>query len=258
MDDLVVGIEALGAYMEAHTTPPTPLLAQLDRDTHVRMLAPRMLSGPYQGRFLSMISCMIQPRRVLEIGAFTGYGTLSLAEGLTPDGLLYTIEHDPLTESLLQNAIAQSPYAAQIKVLWGEAEAQLEKLAEAVRASAEPVAVDPAVDTAEVSADAAVGTRPVASAEAQVAAPAAPFDLIFLDADKVRYADYYPTLKKLLRSGGWLLADNILWNGKVCDEKYHDKDTLALRRFNDLVQADEEVENVPLLLRDGLMMIRKK
>lgn len=246
MDDLVVGIEALGAYMEAHTTPPAPLLAQLDRDTHVRMLAPRMLSGPYQGRFLSMISRMIQPRRVLEIGAFTGYGTLSLAEGLAPDGLLYTIEHDPLTESLLQNAIAQSPYAAQIKVLWGEAEAQLEKLVAAVAA-------------AEVSADAAVGTQPVASAEAKVAADtAAPFDLIFLDADKVRYADYYPTLKKLLRSGGWLLADNILWNGKVCDEKYHDKDTLALRRFNDLVQADEEVENVPLLLRDGLMMIRKK
>lgn len=232
MDDLVVGIEALGAYMEAHTTPPAPLLAQLDRDTHVRMLAPRMLSGPYQGRFLSMISRMIRPRRVLEIGAFTGYGTLSLAEGLTPDGLLYTIEHDPLTESLLQNAIAQSPYAAQIKVLWGEAEAQLAALEAAVCAT-----------------DKAANVTPES---------AAPFDLIFLDADKVRYADYYPTLKKLLRPGGWLLVDNILWNGKVCDEKYHDKDTLALRRFNALVQADEEVENVPLLLRDGLMIIRKK
>lgn len=218
--------------MEAHTTPPAPLLAQLDRDTHVRMLAPRMLSGPYQGRFLAMISRMIQPRRVLEIGAFTGYGTLSLAEGLTPDGLLYTIEHDPLTEDLLNRAIAQSPYAAQIKVLWGEAEAQLAALEAAVCATTKAADVTPE--------------------------SAAPFDLIFLDADKARYADYYPTLKKLLRSGGWLLADNILWNGKVCDEKYHDKDTLALRRFNDLVQADEEVENVPLLLRDGLMIIRKK
>ncbi len=254
MDDLVVGIETLGAYLEAHTTPPNPLLVRLDRDTHIKMLAPRMLSGAYQGRFLSMISRMIRPRRVLEIGAFTGYGTLSLAEGLTPDGLLYTIEHDPLTEDLLNSAIAQSPYAAQIKVLWGEAEKQLAALEAAVNA--------------EVPAEAAVGTQRVASAEAAATVASAepvaalafadPFDLIFLDADKARYADYYPTLKKLLRPGGWLLADNILWNGKVCDEKYHDKDTLALRRFNDMVQADEEVENVPLLLRDGLMIIRKK
>lgn len=207
------------AYLAAHTTPPAPLLARLDRETHVRMLAPRMLSGAYQGRFLEMVSRMLQPRRVLEVGAFTGYGTLCLAAGLADGGELYTIEHDPLTEELLRKYIAASPYADRIRLLWGEAEAHLARLA----------------------AEAPAG-----------------FDLIFLDADKHRYADYYPLLKRLLRPGGWLLADNVLWNGKVWDDACRDKDTCALRRFNDLVQADADVENLPLFMRDGLMMIRKK
>ncbi|MDE6439781.1 MAG: O-methyltransferase [Bacteroidales bacterium] len=205
------------AYLAAHTTPPDPLLARLDRETHVRMLSPRMLSGAYQGRFLEMVSRMLRPKRILEVGAFTGYGTLCLAAGLAEDGEVLTIEHDPLTEELLRKYIAESPYAHRIHVLWGEAEAHLARLAG--------------------EGDA--------------------FDLIFLDADKARYADYYPMLKALLRPGGWLLADNILWNGKVWDESYRDKDTQALRRFNDLVQADPDVENLPLRMRDGLMIIRK-
>ncbi len=206
------------AYIAAHTTPPDPLLARLDRETHVRMLAPRMLSGAYQGRFLAMISRMSRPRRILEVGAFTGYGTICLASGLAEGGELDTIEHDPLAEELLRKYVAESPYAGRIHVLWGEAEAHLARLA----------------------------------GEAVV------YDLIFLDADKARYADYYPVLKRLLRPGGWLLADNVLWNGKVWDTACRDKDTCALRRFNDLVQADAEVENLPLLMRDGLMVIRKK
>lgn len=206
------------AYLAAHTTPPDPLLARLDRETHVRMLSPRMLSGGYQGRFLEMVSRMLRPTRILEVGAFTGYGTLCLAAGLAEGGEVFTIEHDPLAEELLRKYIAESPYAHRIHVLWGEAEAHLARLAD------------------EGSA----------------------FDLIFLDADKARYADYYPMLKTLLRPGGWLLADNILWNGKVWDENYRDKDTQALRHFNDLVQADPDVENLPLRMRDGLMIIRKK
>ena len=206
------------AYLAAHTTPPDPLLARLDRETHVRMLSPRMLSGAYQGRFLEMVSRMLRPTRILEVGAFTGYGTLCLAAGLAEGGEVFTIEHDPLAEELLRKYIAESPYAHRIHVLWGEAEAHLARLAD------------------EGSA----------------------FDLIFLDADKARYADYYPMLKTLLRPGGWLLADNILWNGKVWDENYRDKDTQALRHFNDLVQADPDVENLPLRMRDGLMIIRKK
>lgn len=205
-------------YLAAHTTPPDPLLARLDRETHVRMLSPRMLSGAYQGRFLEMVSRMLRPTRILEVGAFTGYGTLCLAAGLAEGGEVFTIEHDPLAEELLRKYIAESPYAHRIHVLWGEAEAHLARLAD------------------EGSA----------------------FDLIFLDADKARYADYYPMLKTLLRPGGWLLADNILWNGKVWDENYRDKDTQALRHFNDLVQADPDVENLPLRMRDGLMIIRKK
>lgn len=206
------------AYLAAHTTPPDPLLARLDRETHVRMLSPRMLSGAYQGRFLEMVSRMIRPTRILEVGAFTGYGTLCLAAGLAEGGEVFTIEHDPLTEDLLRKYISESAYADRIHVLWGEAGTHL----------------------------------------ARLAGEGAVFDLIFLDADKARYADYYPLLKKLLRPGGWLLADNILWNGKVWDESCRDKDTLALRRFNDLVQADPDVENLPLRMRDGLMMIRKK
>ena len=206
------------AYLAAHTTPPDPLLARLDRETHVRMLSPRMLSGAYQGRFLEMVSRMIRPTRILEVGAFTGYGTLCLAAGLAEGGEVFTIEHDPLTEDLLRKYIAESPYGDRIRVLWGEAEAHLARLVDG----------------------------------------GAAFDLIFLDADKARYADYYPLLKTLLRPGGWLLADNVLWNGKVWDESHRDKDTLALRRFNDLVQADPDVENLPLRMRDGLMLIRKK
>lgn len=206
------------AYLAAHTTPPDPLLARLDRETHVRMLSPRMLSGGYQGRFLEMVSRMLRPTRILEVGAFTGYGTLCLAAGLAEGGEVFTIEHDPLAEELLRKYIAESPYAHRIHVLWGEAEAHLARLADEGGA----------------------------------------FDLIFLDADKARYADYYPMLKTLLRPGGWLLADNILWNGKVWDENYRDKDTQALRHFNDLVQADPDVENLPLRMRDGLMIIRKK
>lgn len=206
------------AYLAAHTTPPDPLLARLDRETHVRMLSPRMLSGAYQGRFLEMVSRMIRPARILEVGAFTGYGTLCLAAGLAEGGEVITIEHDPLTEDLLQKYISESAYADRIHVLWGEAETHLARLSD----------------------------------------EGAVFDLVFLDADKARYADYYPLLKKLLRPGGWLLADNILWNGKVWDESRRDKDTLALRRFNDLVQADPDVENLPLRMRDGLMIIRKK
>lgn len=206
------------AYLAAHTTPPDPLLARLDRETHVRMLSPRMLSGAYQGRFLEMVSRMIRPARILEVGAFTGYGTLCLAAGLAEGGEVITIEHDPLTEDLLQKYISESAYADRIHVLWGEAETHLARLSD----------------------------------------EGAVFDLVFLDADKARYADYYPLLKKLLRPGGWLLADNILWNGKVWDESSRDKDTLALRRFNDLVQADPDVENLPLRMRDGLMIIRKK
>ncbi len=205
------------AYLAAHTTPPDPLLVRLDRETHVRMLSPRMLSGAYQGRFLEMVSRMLRPKRILEVGAFTGYGTLCLAAGLAEGGEVLTIEHDPLTEELLRKYIAESPHAHCIHVLWGEAEAHLARLAG--------------------EGDA--------------------FDLIFLDADKARYADYYPMLKALLRPGGWLLADNVLWNGKVWDESYRDKDTQALRRFNDLVQADPDVENLPLRMRDGLMIIRK-
>lgn len=206
------------AYLAAHTTPPDPLLARLDRETHVRMLSPRMLSGAYQGRFLEMVSRMIRPARILEVGAFTGYGTICLAAGLAEGGEVFTIEHDPLTEDLLKKYISESAYADRIHVLWGKAETHL----------------------------------------ARLAGEGAVFDLIFLDADKARYADYYPLLKKLLRPGGWLLADNILWNGKVWDDNCRDKDTLALRRFNDLVQADPDVENLPLRMRDGLMMIRKK
>lgn len=206
------------AYLAAHTTPPDPLLVRLDRETHVRMLSPRMLSGGYQGRFLEMVSRMLRPTRILEVGAFTGYGTLCLAAGLAEGGEVFTIEHDPLAEELLRKYIAESLYAHRIHVLWGEAEAHLARLADEGCA----------------------------------------FDLIFLDADKARYADYYPMLKTLLRPGGWLLADNILWNGKVWDENYRDKDTQALRHFNDLVQADSDVENLPLRMRDGLMIIRKK
>ena len=203
-------------YIEAHTSPESPLLAELDRQTHLRVIAPRMLSGRVQGRTLAMLARMIRPRYVLEIGTFTGYSALCLAEGLTPGGELHTFEVDDELYDLAHSFFVRSPRAAQIHQHTGSALELAPKLG-------------------------------------------ITFDLVFIDGDKREYPDYYTMLMDggLVKSGSYILADNVLWYGKVLEEvPPGDTHTRAIRAFNDLVQADPRVENVILPLRDGLTVIR--
>ncbi|WP_028981886.1 O-methyltransferase [Sporocytophaga myxococcoides] len=206
----------LEQYVEQHSTPESDLLKRLDRETHAKILMPRMVSGHIQGRFLSMISHMIKPHIVLEIGTYTGYSAICLAEGLPPEGKLMTIDVNEEIESFARSFIEQSNKGKQIEQRIGNA---LEIIPEL---------------------------------EMQ-------FDLVFIDADKINYQKYYDLVFDKVKKGGYILADNVLWSGKVFkDILKMDKDTKALMDFNDMVQNDDRVENVMLPVRDGLLLIRKK
>jgi len=204
---------ALQKYSEDHTTAENELLRKIDRDTHANVMMPRMLSGHMQGRFLSMISTMIRPRVILEIGTYTGYSALCLAEGLKPDGKLITLDINEELEDRVRNYFKESPFHNQIDYRIGNA-----------------LEIIPALD--------------------------ANFDLVFIDADKENYARYYDLVINRVPLGGYILADNVLWSGKVLDEKA-DKDTKAIKEFNRKVQEDSRVENVLLPVRDGILIMRK-
>ena len=206
--------EKINQYSESHTTPDSDLLKSLIRETHLKTLAPRMLSGHLQGRFLSLISHLMQPKRVLEIGTFTGYSALCLAEGLAEDGILYALEANDELEHLIQKHVNESIFKDKIKVKIGNALEIIPTLP----------------DT---------------------------FDLVFIDAGKRDYPTYYDLVIDKVRKGGVIIADNILWSGKVVDEK-KDLDTRIIDDFNKKIHTDERVENILLPLRDGLMMARKK
>ena len=201
-------------YAESHTAPDSDFLQSLIRDTHLKTLAPRMLSGNLQGRFLSLISHLMQPKRVLEIGTFTGYSALCLAEGLAEDGILYALEANDELEYLIQEYIEKGNFQEKVKLIIGNA-----------------LEIMPTID--EI------------------------FDLVFIDAGKRDYPLYYDLAIHKVRSGGLIIADNILWSGKVADDK-KDLDTRIIDDFNKKIHADERVENILLPIRDGLMMARKK
>jgi caffeoyl-CoA O-methyltransferase len=210
--------DELQAYAEHHTSPEPELLRRLNRETHVQVLAPRMLSGHLQGRVLSMLSHMVGPRRVLELGTFTGYSALCLAEGLAPDGELHTVEQNPELESRIRRYVQEAGLTGRIHLHIGDATAVLGTLHET-------------------------------------------WDLVFIDADKINNARYYELVLPQVRSGGFILIDNVLWSGKALPSyplKPADKDAHAVRAFNDFVQQDARVENVFLPLRDGLLMVRKR
>lgn len=214
----------LSEYIEQHSSPESPVLQQITRSTHLEVINPRMLSGHVQGRVLSMISQMIQPKRILELGTFTGYSALCLAEGLTEDGKLITIEHNDEMEDSIRRNLSLSPLGEKIELIIGDAKEELRRLGE---------------------------RREVKGAEL--------FDLVFIDADKKEYCDYLDLVLPLMREGGWILADNTLWDGHIIESAYDkDKQTVALRAFNDKVMQDERLEKVILPLRDGLTIIRVK
>ncbi|MBL7839593.1 MAG: O-methyltransferase [Cyclobacteriaceae bacterium] len=204
---------AIQKYSEDHTSAENDLLKKINRDTHANIMMPRMLSGHMQGRILSMISCMIKPSVILEIGTYTGYSALCMAEGLTPDGKLITLDINEELESRVRNYFSNSPFHSRIDYRIGNA-----------------LDIIPSLDMN--------------------------FDLVFIDADKENYARYYDLIINRVPLGGYILADNVLWSGKVLDEK-SDKDTRAIKAFNDKIQDDARVENVLLPVRDGVLVARK-
>ena len=214
----------LAEYIEQHSSPESDALRKITRSTHLELINPRMLSGHVQGRVLSMISQMIQPERILELGTFTGYSALCLAEGLTEKGKLLTIEHNDELEDMIRRNLALSPLGEKVELVIGDAKEELRRLGERREAKGAGVV-----------------------------------DLVFIDADKKEYCDYLDLVLPLMREGGWILADNTLWDGHIVDPAYDkDKQTLALRAFNDKVAADNRLEKVILPLRDGLTIIRVK
>lgn len=213
MKDLVPSNLAL--YAENHTTPPTKLEQQLYRETNLKVVRPRNLSGNVEGTFLRMLSQMIRPNRILEIGTYTGYGSMCLAEGLAEGGILHTIEINEELEDMQRRYFEEAGLEEKIKIHIGDALEVIPKLEET-------------------------------------------FDFVFIDADKANYPKYFNLLIDKVKSGGVILADNVLWNGKVLDKKAKDRYTMGVKQFNELVQQDERVENVLLTVKDGMMLIRKK
>ncbi|HOX77323.1 MAG TPA: O-methyltransferase [Bacteroidales bacterium] len=202
-------------YIEQHTSPEPELLYELRRQTYLRTPYPRMLSGPVQGRFLEMISRMIKPVTILEIGTFTGYSAICLAQGLAGGGLLHTIEANPVFADLAESYFEKAGLSNRIVLHRGEA-----------------LSVLPNLDGL--------------------------FDLVFIDAAKEQYLDYYQMVFDKVKTGGFILADNTLWDGRVLEnEDVTDPETAGIIRFNRFVNEDERVTNVLLSVRDGILIIQK-
>ena len=209
------GEDRIEEYISAHIEDESALLRDLYRETNLRLLNPRMASGHIQGRLLKMLVSMVKPQLILEIGTFTGYATLCMAEGLEGDAVIHTVEIDDELEDFIRKGFDRSPFADRIRLHIGNA----------------------------------LNIVPELGLE---------FDMIFLDGDKREYPEYYTQLMRYLRPGGYLIADNTLWDGHVVDSGYDsDPQTAAVRRFNDMVKADDSVEVAIIPIRDGLTIIRK-
>lgn len=203
-------------YVVEHSQQEPELLKQLNKETWQKVLNPRMLSGAYQGRVLALLSKLISPKTILEIGTYTGYSALCLAEGLPHDGTLITIDKNEELERFAANYFTKSAYKNQIEQMVGDA-----------------MELIPKID--------------------------AKFDLVFIDADKKNYANYFKMIIDKMNPGGVILSDNVLWSGKVVAEiKEKDKDTLAIKAYNKLLSTNPRVETVILPIRDGLTISRVK
>jgi len=205
-------------YAEQHTTAESDLLTELLEKTYSERADKSMLSGFYQGRLLAMFSKMLQPRRILEVGTYMGYSALCLAEGLTDDGKIITLDIQPETNAVAKEFWARTPDYSRIESYLGEATQIIPTLNET-------------------------------------------FDLVFIDADKPNYKNYYDLVFPKLRLGGIILADNVLWSGEVLKVESgatDDESTVALHEFNEKIQADERVSNILFAVRDGLLVIRKE
>ncbi|GAA4281389.1 O-methyltransferase [Gaetbulibacter aestuarii] len=207
--------EALDDYVVQHSADEPELLQQLTRETYQKILQPRMLSGHYQGRVLSMISKLVQPKNILEIGTYTGYSALCLAEGMAPEGELHTIDVNEELVKFQRKYFDKSKFSSRIHQYLGEA-----------------LDIIPGLNKN--------------------------FDLVFIDADKSNYVNYFHAIIDLVNSGGLILSDNVLWSGKVIEPlKDDDTDTKVLLEYNKLLKEDPRLETVLLPIRDGLTLSRK-
>lgn len=208
--------EELEDYVAHHSQKEPELLAKLNRETHQKILQPRMLSGHFQGRVLSMLSKIIRPAAILEVGTYTGYATLCLAEGLTENGSIDTLDNNEELFDFQRKYFDQSAYGNQIVQHLGNA-----------------LDIIPTLNKK--------------------------YDLVFIDADKENYSNYFQLIVPMMSKGGIILSDNVLWSGKILgDVKPNDKSTLALLAYNKLLNEDERVETVLLPIRDGLTVTRVK
>jgi caffeoyl-CoA O-methyltransferase len=206
----------LDDYVVRHTSDEPALLQELNRETNLKILQPRMLSGHFQGRLLSMLSKLIQPSSILEIGTYTGYSALCFVEGLKEGGKLITMDVNAELEDIVRKYITKANATNQIDYRIGDAIKMIPELQET-------------------------------------------FDLVFIDADKANYINYYNLVFDKVRPGGYILTDNVLWSGKVIEAlKPNDKDTAIILEFNEMIKNDPRVETILLPIRDGLMLTRKK
>lgn len=208
--------EKIDRYATEHSQKEPELLQELFKETWQKALVPRMISGPFQGRVLSMVSKLVSPKTILEIGTYTGYSALCLAEGLHKDGMVHTIDHNEELYDFQKKYFDRSEFKGQIKQYTGEA--------------------------LEVIKDIS-----------------GPFDLVFIDADKANYENYFDAVIEKMNSGGVILSDNVLWSGKVTEiPNPKDEDTKALIRYNKIMNEDPRIETVLLPIRDGLTISRVK
>lgn len=208
--------EDIEAYAAGFTSPEPDYLAELNRETYLKVIMPRMLSGHMQGRILSMFSKMVHPSRILEIGTYTGYSALCLAEGLQNDGKIITIDVNPELETIIRKYLEKAGFQEKVDFRIGNALEIIPDLSEQ-------------------------------------------FDMVFIDADKENYLNYFHLVLPKVRRGGWIIADNVLWSGKVT-EPYEqlDAETQALVDYSRAIHEDDRVEHVLMPVRDGLMIARKK
>ncbi len=211
-------MDELERYITDHIPPEDPLLKALDRETHQKVIQPRMISGHVQGVLLKMLVQMISPQRILEIGTFTGYSTICMARGLQVGGEIHTIEINDELEEISAKYFREAEKTMPGRIIQH---------------------IGSALD---------------------LASKLGRFDLIFIDGDKREYPQYYEmAMRSLVHSGSYLLADNIIWYGKVAEQTYaNDRSTESIKRFNSMVRDDDRVENIILPLRDGLNLIRVK
>lgn len=209
----------LQEYIENHTSPQSNTLKTISRLANIRLTRPRMLSGKVQGQLLKMLCQISKAKYVLEIGTFAAYATIAMAEGLPNDGEIHTIEIDDEMQDFINNSLSLSKHSHKIHLHIGSAYDIIPNLMEKYQ-----------------------------------------FDIVYIDANKREYIDYYNMVIDSIPNGGIILADNTLWDGKVLENKPKTKDiqTLKIKEFNDIIQADQRVENIILPLRDGLSIIRKK